>query len=269
VVQSTVAGAQNYRGARIALSSPVHRSEVSHATIVTPWARLIRAAARALATSVYSRQVQYITVQPIASEAALTTLTTAGGSIEGLVLDSVDALRALARQYPAAVFRDAAEELGKRIAAGCVVSLARRVSPDGAGEIVGYELAEPGVFSALGRRRTVGKEIVFSHWAEVSPPWRGQRVHALLFATRDAYFAQRGGKLVCGVVAPRNRASLQALRRARSVIVGTVKRFALFGAVVWETPWDRIEHAVRLAGARAGGPAPPPCLVDRFTWATK
>jgi hypothetical protein len=247
--------------------SAVHLPGVFRATIAAPLTRLSRAIARVLAASVYSRQVQYITIQPIAADAALARLTAADGSIEGLVLDSVGALRALAQQYPAAVFRDAAEQLGERIAAGCVVSLARRVCSDGAGEIVGYELAEPGVFSALGRRRTVGKDIVFSHWAEVSPPWRGQRIHALLFATRDAYFAERGGKIVCGVVAPRNRASLRALRRARSTVVGTVKRVAILGAVVWETPWDRIEHALQLAPTRLESPTPRRCLVDRLAWA--
>ena len=227
----------------------------------------LRRPLRALAAALYSRQTQYITVQPIAADAAKATLTSADGSIEGLVLDSVEALHALARQYPPAVFRDAFDELGQRIAAGCVVSLARRRSESGAGEIVGYELAEPGVFSALGRRRAVGKDIVFSHWAEVSPLWRGQRIHALLFATRDAYFAARGGKIVCGVVAPRNRASLQALRRARSAIVGTVKRVAIFGVVVWETPWDRIEPTLQLAGARVGPPARSPCVSERLAWA--
>ena len=237
------------------------------ATIAAPLTRTIRAAGHTLAASLYSRQVQYITVQPIAPDAARARLTIADGLVEGLVLDSVGALRALASQYPAAVFRDAVDELGARIASGCVVSLARLVSPIGAGEIVGYELAERGVFSALGRRRIVGNEIVFSHWAEVSPRWRGQRVHALLFATRDAYFAARGGKIVCGVVAPRNRSSLKALRRARSIIVGTVMRVALFGVVLWETPWESIEDAVRVAEAHAEEPASAPRLVDRLTLA--
>ena len=259
--------ARTYRGVSIALLVTVHSQGSALAAIVAPLEHTVRAVGRRLAASLYSRQVQYITVQPIAPDAVLAKLTAGDGLIEGLVLDSVEALRALASQYPAAVFRDAADELGARIAAGCVVSLARVVSPIGAGEIVGYELAERGVFSALGRRRTVGKEIVFSHWAEVSPRWRGQRIHALLFATRDAYFAERGGKIVCGVVAPRNRASLKALRRARSSIVGAVKRVALFGAVVWETPWERIEHAVHLADTRAEDPAPPRCLIDRLTWA--
>jgi hypothetical protein len=248
-------------------SSTVHSSRFRRATTEAGPGRPLRTVARTLAASVYSRQLQYVTVQPIAADAALAKTTTPDGTVEGLVLDSVDALHALAQQYPAAVFRDAADELGKRIAQGCVVSLARRRTPTGTGEIVGYELAERGVFSALGRRRAVGKEIVFSHWAEVSPAWRGRRIHALLFATRDAYFAERGGKIVCGVVAPKNRASLQALGRARSVIVGTVARVALFGVVVWETPWERTEQALRLAGARGGHRAAPPSVVDRFAWA--
>jgi hypothetical protein len=244
----------------------VHSPRSRRATTAAGPGRPLRAAARTLAASVYSRQVQYVTVQPIAADAVLAKPTTPDGTVEGLVIDSVDALEALARQYPPAVFRDAAGELGKRIAHGCVVSLARHRSPTGAGEIVGYELAERGVFSALGRRRTVGEEIVFSHWAEVSPAWRGRRIHALLFATRDAYFAARGGTLVCGVVAPKNRASLQALGRARSAIVGTVARVAVLGVVVWETPWERIEDALRLAGARLRRPAPP-VVVDRLAWA--
>ena len=48
-----------------------------------------------------------------------------------------------------------------------------------------------------------------------------------LFAARDAYFRARGGTIVVGVCAPRNRASLRALKRDGATVVGRVKQIAL------------------------------------------
>jgi GNAT superfamily N-acetyltransferase len=214
-----------------------------------PLGRALRPLARTVATSLYSRQCQHITVQGIGvTDAASFTGTTMDRKIQCVIVDSPDALEAIAQHVPA-TFRDSVDELKKRVAQGCVLSLALRPNDAGGAEIVGYELAERGVFSALGRRLVAPPEVIFSHWAEVLPEYRGRRIHALLFAARDAYFRRRGGKFVCGVVDPRNRASLQALARAGSFVVGTVTRIALFqGLLVWETPRERIEYALQLVG---------------------
>jgi GNAT superfamily N-acetyltransferase len=210
-------------------------------------ARMLGHAARAITSSLFSRQLQYITVKRL--DVADAPITAADRDIECLVVDSPDALEAVAPEIPA-TFRDSVDELRKRVAQGCVVCLARRPREDGTGkEVVGYELAERGVFSALGRRNALPAEVIFSHYAEVLPACRGQRIHRRLFATRDAYFRERGGKILCGVVAPKNRASLQALGRAGHVVAGTVERIALFRVLVLcDTPWDRIQDALQAAG---------------------
>jgi GNAT superfamily N-acetyltransferase len=214
-----------------------------------PLGRALRTLARTVATSLYSRQCQHITVQGIdATDRAAFNETPMDRKVQCVIVDSRDALAAIAQHIPAA-FRDSVDELEKRVAQGCVLSLALRPTDAGGAEIVGYELAERGVFSALGRRLVVPAEIVFSHWAEVRPAYRGQRIHAQLFATRDAYFRRRGGRFVCGVVDRRNHASLQALARAGSVVMGTVSRIALFrGLLVWETSREQIEHTLQLVG---------------------
>jgi hypothetical protein len=222
---------------------------VASSVAVQIFARLMRVVARTVVTSFCSRELQHITIQPIDADAAAAAKRLGrDGDLESVVITTPEALDALAPQIPPA-FRDSVAELKRRVARGCVVSLARSRRDGGA--IVGYELAERGIFSALGRRHLVGPEIVFSHWAEVLPSHRGQRIHALLFATRDAHFHPRGGRVVCGVVAPRNRASLQALGRAGSSVVGTVSRVVLLRRfIAWETPWDHIERALDESAAQ-------------------
>jgi GNAT superfamily N-acetyltransferase len=175
------------------------------------------------------------------------------------MVDSPRLLEAFAPEIPK-TFRDSVEELRRRVAQGCVLSLARRARLDGTGwDVIGYELAERGIFSALERRTPVAADVIFSHWSEVLPAFRGQRVHGLLFATRDAYFRARGGRVVVGVCAPWNRASLKALHRDGAVIAGAVERIDLLrGRLTWETPWARIEAALR-------GEAPPSRIAKAFS----
>lgn len=206
--------------------------------------RVLRVLSRTVATALYCRELQHITVQPIAPDAAMAKRVSEDGTVECVIVSSLEALEGLAPRISRA-FRDSVSDLARRVAHGCVLTVALRRRERGMSEVVGYELAEQGVFSALGRRRHISSEVVFSHWAEVLPAYRGRRIHALLFATRDAYFSERGGKIVVGVVAPRNRASLQALARAGSAVVGTVERRSLLrGAIARETPWPHIHHAL-------------------------
>jgi len=112
----------------------------------------VRYVARALATSLYSRERQYITLKRLDTRdrAVASTATPPDRATECLVVDSPEALRAVAAEIPPS-FRESVGDLSRRIARGCVVCLARRPRPDGHGqEVVGYEIAERGVFSALG-----------------------------------------------------------------------------------------------------------------------
>lgn len=204
--------------------------------------------AHALLATLYSRQVQYITLRRLDPPAAATAVITKAAremEIECLVVDSPAALAAVAREIPAA-FRDSVETLTQRVAQGCVVVLAWRPRQEGSGkEVVGYNISERGVFSALGRRSLISADVVFEHYMEVLPAYRGQRIVNLLSATRDEYFRQRGVRIRCGVISPQNHAALRSSPRKGSTIVGTVQRLSLLrGLFVWETPWEHIERAV-------------------------
>jgi hypothetical protein len=213
---------------------------------MTDAASRLRHLVRALTTSLVCHQRQFITIKALYGEAAGTGPVKGDGQTECVVVDSPEALDAVAADFCAS-FRDSVADLRARIARGCVVCIARRPRPDGrTAEVVGYEIAERGVFSALGRRVAVADDVIFSHYVEVLPAYRGRRIHQLLFATRDAYFRERRGRIVCGVCAPQNHASLQALRRDGAIIAGTVERVLLLRAfVVWYTPFERIAELFR------------------------
>jgi GNAT superfamily N-acetyltransferase len=195
---------------------------------------------RTVTASVFSRQRQYITLKYI-GDASPAPSAEGDGRTECLVLDSPQALDAVAADICAS-FRDSVRALRARVVRGCVVCVARRPRIVGSGSVVvGYEIAERGIFSALGRRVAAPRDVVFSHYVEVLPAYRGQRIHRQLFMTRDSYFRERGGRVVCGVCAPQNHASLRALHRDGAVIVGTVERISLLRFFVLSyTPVDQI-----------------------------
>jgi len=110
--------------------------------------------------AIYSRQSQYITVKRLDVPAPEVFATGTASETECLIVDSVEALQAVGWEIPES-FRDSVMELGKRVNRGCVVCLARRPRADGTGkEVVGYEIAERRVFSALGRRIAMGDEVM-------------------------------------------------------------------------------------------------------------
>jgi GNAT superfamily N-acetyltransferase len=205
---------------------------------------------RTVTASVFARHWQYITLKHIGDTPDPSSAVLPDGRTECVALDSPEGLDAVAAEICAS-FRDSVEALRARVARGCVVCVARRRRTDGRGHIVvGYEIAERGVFSALGRRVAVSKDVVFSHYVEVLPAYRGQRIHHLLFSTRDAYFRARGGRVVCGVCAPHNQSSLRALERDGAAIVGTVERISLLRVFVLSyTPIDRIAQLLASAPA--------------------
>jgi len=218
---------------------------------------MLRRVARALVTSVYCRQQQYITVKQIAGGSAASPVQ---DRVHCLIADTPPLLEAIAPELPK-TFRDSPDDLRRRVAQGCTVCVARRRRDDGAGyDVVGYELAERGVFSAQGRRYVVGAHVVFSHWSEVLPAYRGRRIHGLMFRARDAYFQRRGGTIVVGVCATRNRASLHALARDGAAVVGTVSQVVLLGGLVtWNTPWERVELSLN-GNVRYPVPRPSPAV---------
>jgi hypothetical protein len=198
--------------------------------------------ARTVMTLVFSYRRQYITVKALQRGGEPTPDFTGDGRTQCFVVDSLAAFEAVAREIGTS-FRDSVADLRTRVMNGCVLSVARQPQPDGRLEVVGYEIAERGIFSALGRRTPVADDVIFSHYVEVLPTCRGQRIHRLLFSTRDAYFSQRGGRIVVGVCEPQNHASLRALQRDGAVVVGVVERTSVLRFFVTSyTPFERIAH---------------------------
>src|SRR5262249_16987778 len=135
------------------------------------FARALRSFAKAFAAPIYSRQQQFITVKRFDAPdvEAVSDGCRPDRATQCSILDSVKAFGAIAPEFPAS-FRDSVGELRRRVAEGCVLCIARRRREDGAGHrVVGYELAQRGIFSALGRRHGTAMDIVFSHYAEVLP----------------------------------------------------------------------------------------------------
>jgi len=113
---------------------------------------------RTVRTSLFSRQRQYITLKHIGGATPEAPPPT-DGRTECLIVDSPEALDAIADDICAS-FRDSVSALRARVARGCVLCVARRPRTDRPGSVVvGYEIAERGIFSALGRRIAVPSDV--------------------------------------------------------------------------------------------------------------
>lgn len=200
-----------------------------------------------LLASLYHRQTQYILLKMISPQFAAEPDTVAAESL-GLTcttVESADALQAGGYEL-APSFRDSVARLQDRLRHGCVVFLAHRPRAGGAGqEVIGYSLSERGVFSALGRREKISPNILFNHYMEVLPQYRGLRVTGLLWRAEWEYCRVHGMTKRYTVVLPANVPAMRSSLRVGLLIVGTVTRVSAFrGLWVWETPWERIEQAL-------------------------
>jgi L-amino acid N-acyltransferase YncA len=201
-----------------------------------------------LLTSLYHREAQYILLKRVASQEASRPGPREGSETETtcLLVESVEALQEVAREIPTTM-RDSVDQLKQRVAQGCIVTLARRPQKAAAGQqVIGYGIYERGVFSALGRQGTVSSDLLFNHYIEVLPEYRGQRIADVMRRAIDVYCrAQRLTKR-CTVVSPSNESSLRSDLRFGYTIVGTVARVSLLqGLFVWETSWESIAAALR------------------------
>ncbi|MEW6298983.1 MAG: hypothetical protein AB1671_14810 [Thermodesulfobacteriota bacterium] len=203
--------------------------------------------ARDLLTSVYHYQMQYITSRRLDRDVVddLANQTRERLKIECLVVESTEAFQAVKDEIPSSM-RDSVDDLNRRLAQGCIITLARKPKDEGGGkEVIGYSIAERGVFSALGRRGKVSPDVLFGHYVEILPQYRGQRIHILITTARDTHCLKYGLKKNCGVISPQNYPSLRSSRRRGSRIVGIVQRVSVLrGLFVWETPWERIQETV-------------------------
>jgi GNAT superfamily N-acetyltransferase len=209
--------------------------------------RTTRRIAAALLTGIYRRQAAYVFGHVITPGDAGATFHAEGESseVECLIVESAAALDDCQMEIPA-VFRDSADTLKSRLDQGCIVILAYlpgAKAPDK--HIVGYSLRQRGVFSALGRQRNISADILFTHYVEVLPEYRGQRLASRLTGAALEYCRKNGLTRLCSVVMTHNQPSIQYTLRVGFAIIGTVERVSILkGLFVWETPWQHIERAL-------------------------
>lgn len=210
---------------------------------------VLRQIARKLVAPIYQRESQYIVIRNFQEPSSMDLLNGWQDSsmTEGVIIESPEALREVQGEFEDAVLVDS---LQARLAQGCVVFVARRPRKTGSGKVVvGYFICQRGMFSALGRQQKVSPDLLFGHHTEVLPSYRGQRIYQQLRATAFEYCRTHGLKTYCGVTTTYNRSSIQAKARTGETIVGTVDRVAVLGGLfVWETPWEKIEAAIRGTG---------------------
>ena len=204
---------------------------------------------RALLSPLYRREARYVLARKVPERSALDS---AGGGeekveAECIVVESPEALRAVEQEIPSSLTYSV-ESLRNYLARGCVVFLI--FCPEGTSHeraFVGYGIYQLDVLSLLGEEKSIPLNILCTIYHEMLPAYRGQRYSNLMRATRDEYCRKQGVKFLCGTVAPENRPSVKAvLTQGGYQIIGTVVRVSLLkGRFVWETPWEKIEAALR------------------------
>lgn len=197
---------------------------------------LLRRAARSIATSIYQSDTQYITgcvPRALAREQL---------GIDCLVFESVRELEEIEHELPPEMPVD---KLKARLAEGCIAFLPYRPSGAGSKEFVGFSIRERGIFSALGRKIPLSSNILFGHYLEVFPPYRGQRLAEEIRLFGEIYCHRNGLTKLCTVISAKNKASMQSHRHARSRMLGAVRKISLLrGLYVWETPVEEIKRAI-------------------------
>ena len=166
--------------------------------------------------------------------------------LESVVVESTKFLEPYRHEIPSS-FRDSFARLKERLAQGCVLFLVRAPKEDGLGhEMIGYSLAERGVFSALGIRKRISPEILFVHYAEVLPAHRRKGITKFLMKARLEYCERNGLKRTVDVRSPRNRLAVQAFPPGVGHHrLGIVQRVSLLrGLFVYQTPWQKIQKAI-------------------------
>jgi hypothetical protein len=197
---------------------------------------LLRRAACSLVTSIYQSDTQYITgcvPRALAREQL---------DIDCLVFESVRQLEEIEPELPSEMPVD---KLKARLAEGCIVFLPYRSTGAGSKEFVGFSIRERGIFSALGRKIPLSSTILFGHYLEVFPRYRGQRLAQEIRLFGEIYCHRNGLTKLCTVISAKNRASLQSHKHARSRMLGAVRKISLLrGLYIWETPAEDIKRAI-------------------------
>jgi len=205
------------------------------------------AGVRRLLRAVLRWQKLYIVVDNVDVADSKTHLNHQSGesAIQCDVLETTSALLALKNEFPQS-FRDSVERLAQRIDNGCIVFVLRTGdAPSKRNRIVGYSISQSGVFSAFGSVHRIYSDIIFGHYTEILPEYRGRRLKALLDEKRMEYCWMHGLRSICGVISSDNIASLKTNLRIGFRVVGDLHRVSILrGLFVWQTSWKTVEKAL-------------------------
>lgn len=173
----------------------------------------------------------------------------AGKTVECMTLESPRAIEQIRDEIPAS-FRDSPDSLKRRLAEGCTVILAREQREGAQGyRVVGYLIAEKGIFSAFGRKKKIATDVLYGHYYEVLPEYRQKGIGNLLVRPMEEYARSNGLKKYYALVSPKNPVAARILEGKSHERLGKVKRVSILrGLYVWETPWEAIEKTLRKLG---------------------
>jgi GNAT superfamily N-acetyltransferase len=217
---------------------------------------LLREISRIALAALYQRDAQLIFVRKIPASGTSAPSSEAAESlgVTCVFVESTAALRAIERELPLSI-RDSVDQLRQRLAQGCSVIVVRKPSRAGH-EVIGYGINEPGVFSALGRRGQLLPDVLFNHYMEILPEYRGQRIAHVMRIAMDEYCRMHGFTKRCDAVSPSNEASVRSNVRSGLIHVGMVSRVSLLGGLfVWHTPLETIRRAVQAVDHQERPPA--------------
>jgi|GEM_PF-6756511 len=200
------------------------------------WFLVARQLLRKLIGPIYRHEVQYVLMAN--PDANLDSL--AAGRLRSCVVETVENFREIAAELPRAI---PTKDLHTRLEVGCIIIFAYRQRGDNTEkEILGYSVCERGWISLLGHKKKVSPDILFTHYTEVLPQYRGLRTFQYLIAARTEYGKARDIKKYYSGLSSTNLSSYRGFMHAGVQIVGSVRQISLFnGLFVWETPWEKIE----------------------------
>jgi len=205
---------------------------------------------RVLITSIWHREVVFIRGRIIEGLTFFGSNEEVDAStVECRTLQSPLAIEQVKQEIPAS-FRDSTDSLKKRLEEGCIVILARK-QREGTQEheVLGYLIAEKGVFSALGRKIKVGPDVLYFHYYEVLPAYRRKGIANLLVRAMEDYARSNGLRKYYALVSAKNPVARQILRGKSNEMLGKVERMSILrGLYVRETPWQEIEKTLRKLG---------------------
>jgi len=138
-------------------------------------------------------------------------------------------------------------QLRAALRAGSVLFLMRQPREDGAGhEILGYSLHERGTLELFGCRHPVGADMLFLHYTEVLPAYRGRQIAFHIAEVVAAYSRSVGITRWCTWIGATNHAALKARERIGWIVVGQIRQIRILGGLVTlQTPWQEIEDMLR------------------------